>query len=105
MGAAGRRIHFALWATVMCLAASGCIYSGSQTAMFDCAEPPCLPPVTIPRPRFVTPVPAPAGFSSTYQKHLVDHQRHARLQAEHDAQAKAAGRNTPEKEARLQNRE
>jgi hypothetical protein len=42
----------------------------------------------IPFERLVKPVPPPGGFSSTYQKMLVDHQRLAQKKATLDAQAK-----------------
>ena len=105
MDAAARMIHFAVLATAVCLAAGGCIYSGGQATMLDRAETPSgLAPVTIPIPQLVTPVPPPAGFSSSYQKYLIDRQRQARRQAEHDAQAKASGKNPPEKDSRAESR-
>ena len=101
MAAAARMIHFAVLATAICLAAGGCIYSGGQATLLDRAETPGgLAPVTIPIPKLVTPVPPPAGFSSSYQKYLLDRQRQARRQAEQDALAKAAGKNLPEKDNR-----
>jgi hypothetical protein len=92
-------IQFAVPATIVCLAAGGCIYSGGQGTALDQAEPlGGLAPVTL-HLQLVKPVPPPAGFSSTYQKYLMDRQRQARL-AEQDAQAKASasasGKKTPE---------
>ena len=101
MAAAARMIHFAVLATAICLAAGGCIYSGGQATMIDRAETPGgQAPVTIPIPKLVTPVPPPAGFSSSYQKYLIDRQRQARRLAEQDAQAKTPRKNPPEKDNR-----
>jgi hypothetical protein len=104
MRAAARMIRFAFLATAVCLEAGGCIYSGGQPAMFDDAEPPAgLAPVTIHKPNFVTPVPPPTGFSSTYRKYLMDRQREAR-RAEQESQAKASGKSPTEKEIRPESR-
>jgi hypothetical protein len=42
----------------------------------------------IPFEKLVTPVPPPGGFSSTYQKMLLDHQRLAQKKAAQDSQEK-----------------
>ena len=98
MAAAARRIHFAVLATAVCLEAGGCVYSGGQGTVFDRAETPGgMAPVTIPSCKLVTPVPPPAGFSSTYQKQLIDRQRQARRQAEQVAQTNASDTIPPEK--------
>ena len=75
-----------------CLAGGGCIYSGGQTTTLDRAGIPVgLTAVSVPFEKLVRPAPAPVGFSSTYQKQLLDRQRLARRQAERDAQAKKSG--------------
>jgi hypothetical protein len=51
----------------------------------------------IPCEKLVTPVPPPGGFSSTYQKMLLDHQRLAQKKAEQEAQAKTESANPKDK--------
>jgi len=105
MAARARMIYFAILQTAICLAASGCIYSGGQVTVLDSADAPgVLAPVTLPCPKLVTPVPPPAGFSSTYQKYLIDRQRLARRKAEQEAQAKASAKDPPEKDSRADSR-
>jgi hypothetical protein len=54
-------------------------------------QPVGITALRIPFEKLVTPVPPPGGFSSTYQKMLLDHQRLALKKAEQDAQAKTEG--------------
>jgi hypothetical protein len=104
MGAAARIIHFAVLATAVCLGAGGCFSAGGQGTLLDRAESSgSLAPVTLPCPRLVTPVAPPAGFSSTYQKYLMDRQQQAR-RAEQDVQARTPAKNPSENDGRAQNR-
>src|SRR5205823_1328685 len=105
MAAAARIIHFAISATAVCLAAGGCIYSGGQGTMLDRAENPGgMAPVTMSCCQLVTPVPPPAGFSSTYQKYQLDRQRQARRLIEQGAHAQASSPTPSETDARTQGR-
>ena len=65
--------------------------------MFDRAETPGgMTPVTIPCCKLVTPMPPPAGFSSTYRKYQLDRQRQARRLLEPVPQTKVASKTPPE---------
>lgn len=105
MGAAARLISFAVLGTAICLAAGGCVSSGGQGTLLDRAESPGgMTPVYLPCLQLVTPVAPPAGFSSSYQKYMIDRQRQARRQAEQEAQAKADGKNPVAKDSRPESR-
>ena len=104
MRAAMRMIHVAVLASATCLVAGGCISaSGLNTTLSKLDGQEGVTPLTFPYCKLVTPVPPPMGFSSTYQKYLMDRQRLAR-RAEQDAQAMASGKNPPEKDVRAESR-
>ena len=72
--------------------ASGCILPGGDPdPVQHPGDPVGITTLRIPVNKLVIPVTPPAGFSSTYQKMVVDRQRLARKKAEADAQAKASG--------------
>lgn len=84
-----------LWRATITLAAglgaAGCVYSGGGTDPIERQGPPLgVTVLRIPFEKFVIPPPPPGGFSATYQKQMLERQRLARLQAEREAQAKAA---------------
>jgi len=94
MAAESRRDSFVVFALAGCLAAGGCAYSGGQSSTFENSGTPIgITSLSGPFERLVTPAPPPAGFSSTYQKILVDRQRVVRRQGEREAQAKALEKN------------
>lgn len=75
--------------------ASGCVYHQNQADTFERAGTPLG--FTGPFEKLMAPVPPPGGFSSSYQKMLLDRQRQARKQAEQQAQAKSATTSPAEK--------
>jgi len=88
-----------LFALARCLVAGGCTYSGGQSSSFEGPGTPIgITSLSGPFEKLATPAPLPAGFSSTYQKILVDHQRLARRQDERDAK-RDAKRGAPAKAA------
>jgi hypothetical protein len=94
MAAESRRDSFVVFALAGCLAAAGCTYSGGQSSTFESAGTPIgMTSLCGPFETLVTPAPAPAGFSSSYQKILVDRQRVVRRQGDREAQAKALEKN------------
>jgi hypothetical protein len=94
MAAESRRDSFVVFALAGCLAAGGCAYSGGQSSTFDTAGTPIgMTSVCGPFETLVTPAPPPAGFSSSYQKILVDRQRLARRLGDREAQARALEKN------------
>lgn len=97
MAAKLHRSLFIVFAVTCCLKAGGCTYSGGQSSTFDGPGTPVgITSLSGPFEKLVAPVPPPAGFSSTYQKIIVDRQRLARRQNEKDAQAKAPETNPKE---------
>lgn len=83
--------RLAMLVLVGSLASHGCVYTGGQAETLDRPGTPIgITAVKVPFEKLVAPVPPPAGFSSTYQKQLLDRQRLARRKAERDAQAKSA---------------
>src|SRR5258708_24878 len=90
MAADWRRISLIFFALASCLMAAGCAYSGGQSSTFESPGTPIgITSLSGPFEKLVEPAPPPAGFSSTYQKVLVDRQRLARRQDQRDARAKA----------------
>jgi hypothetical protein len=91
MRVAARRLKFLMLPLALGLGGSGCVYHGGSG---DFQEGPGAPigitALKIPFERLVTPAPPPAGFSSTHQKMVLDHQRLARQQAEREAQEKSS---------------
>src|SRR5258708_5922498 len=105
MVGAARMVPFAVLAAALFLGASGCISTnGLDTTLSKLDGPAGVTPVTFPYCQLVTPVPPPAGFSSTYQKYVVDQQRLARRQKEQYVQSMAASKNTAEKDGPAENR-
>src|SRR5215471_4119687 len=89
MNAAFRKNRFVV-VLAGCLGIAGCVYNGDHADTLEKSGTPVgITAVKIPFEKLVTQVPPPAGFSSTYQKQLVEHQRLARLKAERAAQAQA----------------
>lgn len=104
MRAATRMIHFAMMALAICLTAGGCISAnGLNTTLSKLDGSEGVTPVTFPYCKLVTPVPPPAGFSSSYQKYLMDRQRQAR-RTEQDALAKASAKGPPDSDGRAESR-
>jgi hypothetical protein len=74
-----------------CLALAGCVYHGGQSHTLDEAgTPQGITAISVPFQKIIAPAPEPEGFSSTFHKMRLDHQRLARKQAEREAQARAA---------------
>lgn len=77
-----------------CLAGGGCVYSGGSVDPLERPGPPLgVTVLRVPFEKFVIPPPPPGGFSSTYQKRVLERQRLARQQAarEEKAQAESVG--------------
>jgi len=90
MQAAVWRREFRMLVLAMSLASGGCVYHGGPSDPMDGpGHPVGITALRIPFERLVTPVPPPCGFSSTYQKMMLDHQRLAQKKLEQDAQAKS----------------
>jgi hypothetical protein len=91
MRVAARRLRFLMLLLALGLGGSGCVYRGDSG---DFQEGPGTPigitALRIPFEKLVNPAPPPAGFSSTYQKMMLDRQRLARQQAEREAQEKSS---------------
>jgi|GEM_PF-6499208 len=103
MGAAVRIFCSAVLASAIGVGAGGCISSNRlDTTLNTCDGRTGETPITFPCFKFTTPVPPPTGFSSTYQKYLIDRQRQARLQTEQYAQAVAATKAAPVNERAVQ---
>jgi hypothetical protein len=78
----------------LCAHASGCIFHGGDVDPVQHPGPPVgITVLRVPVEKLVVPVPPPPGFSSTYQKMMVNRQRLARKKAEADAQARTSGTN------------
>jgi hypothetical protein len=91
MRVAARRLKFLVLTLALGLVGSGCVYRGDSGDFLEGPGTPIgITALKIPFERLVTPPPPPAGFSSTYQKMLLDHQRLARKQAEREAQEKSS---------------
>jgi hypothetical protein len=89
MRAAGRRGQIGTLLLALCLASGGCVYQGGPSdPMEGPGHPLGITALRIPFEKLVKPVPPPGGFSSTYQKMLLDHQRLAQKKTQPDAQAK-----------------
>src|SRR5262249_28204216 len=86
---AGHKRQIGILLLAMSLANGGCVYHGGPSdPMEGPGHPVGITALRIPFEKLVTPVPPPGGFSSTYQKMLLDHQRLAQKKATPDAQAK-----------------
>jgi hypothetical protein len=93
MAPAARIFVFAMLASAVCFEAGGCVSSNRLDTSLNRADGLTgAAPVTIPYFKLITPVPPPTGFSSTYQKCLIDRQRLARRQNEQYVQAVAASK-------------
>ncbi len=94
MSVVARRLKLLLLLSALGLGGSGCVHHCDSG---DFSEGPGTPVgitvLRIPFEKLVTPAPAPAGFSSTYQKMLLEHQRLARKQSEREAQDQASEKN------------
>ncbi len=91
MAGTARMIPFAVLAAALAPSACGCISAdGLDTTLTKLDGTDGVTPLNFPYCRLVTPLPPPTGFSSTYQKYVVDQQRLARQQREQYAQAMAA---------------
>src|SRR5262245_33748608 len=89
MRRAGRRGQIGTFFLALSLASGGCVYHGGPSdPVEDPGHPVGITTLRIPFERLVKPVPPPGGFSSTYQKMVVDHQRLAQKKSAQDAQAK-----------------
>jgi hypothetical protein len=89
MQVAARRGPFPVVVLAVSLASGGCVYHGGPSdPMEGPGHPVGITALRIPFEKLVTPVPPPGGFSSTYQKMLLDHQRLALKKAEQGAQPK-----------------
>ncbi len=88
---AAREFILLMLALATGLGAHGCVYHGGTGDFMEGPGTPLgITALRIPVEKLVLPPPPPAGFSSTYQKMLLDRQRIARKQAERDAQEKAS---------------
>ena len=89
MRVAGRRGQFGTLLVALSLASGGCVYHGGPSdPMEGPGHPVGITTLRISFEKLVKPVPPPGGFSSTYQKMLLDHQRLAQKKTQQDAQAK-----------------
>ena len=87
---ASRKQHWNWVVLALSVLAGGCILPGGDPDPLKHPGPPVgLTSLHVPWNKLVIPVTPPTGFSSTYQKMVVDRQRLARKKAESDAQAKA----------------
>jgi hypothetical protein len=99
-----RMIHLAVLAMAMCLVAGGCISAnGLNTSLAKLDGQEGVTPLSFPYCKLVTPVAPPMGFSSTYQKYMLDRQRQAR-RAEQDALATASAKSSPEIDGKAESR-
>ena len=89
---AAQKRHWNWLVLALSAGASGCILPGGDVdPVLHPGTPVGITALRIPVDRFVIPVPAPAGFSSTYQRMLVERQRLARKKPEREAQTKSSG--------------
>ena len=97
---AGLGRFFAVTGLSGLLATSGCVYTGGNVDPLERPGPPLgMTVLRVPWEKCVIPPPPPGGFSSTYQKQVLERQRLARLQAARDGKGDAGAASAGEKTA------